>query len=161
MQIADLLTSKRIVCGATPSSKKRTLELVSELFSDVHSSLTQNDIFNGLVARERLGSTGLGHGVAIPHGRFKFIQQAALAVIRFRDSVDFDAVDGQPVDLVFALMVPENSTEEHLELLAAIAGMLRNPVMRERLRQAQTPEEIEAVIQDYHPRSPEQAASSA
>lgn len=161
MEIADLLMPKRIACEASSSSKKRALELVSELFSDVHSSLTRDDIFNGLIARERLGSTGLGHGVAIPHGRFKFIDQASLAVIRLKDSVDFDAVDGEPVDLIFALMVPEASTEEHLQLLAGIAEMLGNPVVRERLRQARTAEEIEEVIRGFHPRSPEQAAHSA
>ena len=136
MGIADLLTPERVVCGATVTSKKRTLELLSSLLADVDPDLSENDIFNGLVARERLGSTGLGHGVAIPHGRFQHIEGAYGAVVKLNEPVDFDAIDGEPVDLVFALMVPEAATEVHLQLLSSLAEMFRNESVRSALREA-------------------------
>ncbi len=142
MGIADLLTADRVVWNASVTSKKRALELLSSLLADVDPELSENDIFQGLVARERLGSTGLGHGVAIPHGRFKHIHGAYGALVKLSEAVDFDAVDGQPVDLVFVLMVPEESTEEHLQLLASLAELFRDEAMLEKLRQAGSTEAV-------------------
>ena len=142
MGIADLLTPDRVLCEASVTSKKRALELLSSLLADIDPELSENDIFNGLIARERLGSTGLGHGVAIPHGRFQYISGAFGAVVKLTQAVEFDAVDGLPVDLIFTLMVPEESTDEHLQLLSSLAEMFRSETFREKLRQAETAEEI-------------------
>ena len=134
MNIVDLLVPERIVCNAAVTSKKRALELLSDMMADVDPDLGEMEIYNGLLARERLGSTGLGHGVAIPHGRFKNVTDACGVLVRLETGVDFDAIDGKPVDLLFALLVPEESTEEHLQLLAALAEMFADEGMRARLR---------------------------
>lgn len=150
MNISDLLSPDRIVCGLALSSKKRALEVLSQLLSEASGvSLGEADIFDGLLARERLGSTGLGYGVAIPHGRFKDIGQALGVFVRLENGIDFDAIDGEPVDLMFALMVPEESTEEHLQLLASLAEMFSNPGIRERMRQCQRADDIAAVIAQW------------
>ncbi len=150
MGIADLLTLERVVGDASVTSKKRALELLSSLLADVEPELSESEIFNGLIARERLGSTGLGHGVAIPHGRFKHLTSAYGAVIKLNQGVDFDAVDGEPVSLVFALMVPEASTEEHLALLASLAELFRDEEMREKLFQAPSTEALMQLFQGEH-----------
>lgn len=122
------------------------MDVLSGLLVGAGAPLAESEIFNGLIARERLGSTGLGHGVAIPHGRFSDLDQTIAILVRFARPVDYDAVDGEPVDLVVALMVPEHSTDEHLQLLAALAEMFSDEPMRSALRQAATPQEIAAVI---------------
>ncbi len=133
---------------ASVTSKKRALELLSSLLADVEPELGECEIFNGLVARERLGSTGLGHGVAIPHGRFKHLDGAYGALIKLNEAVDFDAVDGEPVALVFALMVPEESTDEHLQLLSSLAEMFRDEGVREQLLQAASAEALVELFQN-------------
>ncbi len=143
MEISQLLSAERVVCNVTVSSKKRALEAVSNLLAESSGAgLSEIDIFDGLIAREKLGSTGLGHGVAIPHGRFKDVAEAVAVFIKFEQGVDFDAIDGLPVDLMFALMVPQESTEEHLQLLASLAEMFSNASVRERLRQSNSSAEI-------------------
>ncbi len=151
MEIAELLSADRVVSGVSVSSKKRTLEAVSSLLAEADGvELSEVDIFDGLIARERLGSTGLGHGVAIPHGRFKDVSQALGVFIKLDESIDFDAIDGEPVDLVFALMVPEECTEEHLQLLAALAEMFSDNSVRERLRQSSSSAELQEIICHWH-----------
>jgi PTS system nitrogen regulatory IIA component len=107
MIITDLITPERIVCDCEVTSKKRVIEVLSERLATGQADLTARPIFDSLINRERLGSTGLGHGVALPHGRFSQSQQAIGAFIKLRKGVDFDAIDRQPVDLVFGLLVPE------------------------------------------------------
>ncbi len=148
MGIADLLTLDRVVSDARVSSKKRALELLSGLLADIEPALSESEIFDGLVARERLGSTGLGHGIAIPHGRFKHLTGAYGAVIKLAEPVDFDAVDGEPVGLVFALVVPEESTDEHLQLLSALAEMFRDETVRQRLFQTASADELIEIFQN-------------
>ncbi len=135
MEISQLLSAERVVCNVAVSSKKRALEAASNLLAEVcGASMSDIEIFDGLIAREKLGSTGLGHGVAIPHGRFNDVTEAVAVFIKFEQGIDFDAIDGAPVDLVFALMVPQESTEEHLQLLASLAEMFSDATVRERLR---------------------------
>ncbi len=161
MEISELLTTDRIVCSCAVSSKKRALEAISSLLAEVtEAELSETDIFDGLLARERLGSTGLGHGVAIPHGRFKDITEALGVFIKFDNAVDFDAIDSEPVDLVFALMVPEESTEEHLQLLASLAEMFSDASIRDRLRQSTSSAEIENIMRNWRPSSHKVATSS-
>ena len=136
MQVSELLELERISCNSHAASKKRVLEQLSELLADSQSELTQTQVFDSLLSRERLGSTGLGHGVAIPHGRVKDSSKTLLAMIKLDQGIDYDAVDSEPVDLLFALLVPEHSTEEHLQLLSQLAEMLSDPVLVKQLRSA-------------------------
>jgi len=134
MQVSELLDLDRIRCNYQAASKKRVLEQLSQLIADSQTELTQTQVFDSLISRERLGSTGLGRGVAIPHGRVKNNQRTVAAVIKLQQGVDFDAVDNQPVDLVFALLVPEESTDEHLQLLAQLAEMFSDKSFVAKLR---------------------------
>ena len=110
--------------------------------------LDAQDIFESLIAREKLGSTGFGNGIAIPHCRLAGCSAPISAVLRLDTAVDFDAIDGAPVDLLFVLLVPEAATDEHLELLRQIASMLDRAEVRERLRRAQSSEELYQVVVD-------------
>ena len=134
MQIADILSAERVVCNVNLSSKKAALETLSELIASAGSSLTGKEVFNSLLTRERLGGTGLGNGIALPHGRSKNGHSTIAAFIRLEQGVDYDAIDQQPVDLMFALLVPEHSTEEHLQILSKLAEMFNKPEFLEQLR---------------------------
>ena len=134
MQISDILSPQRIICNADSTSKKTTLEILSSLLASADSKLSQTDVFDCLLSRERLGSTGLGHGIALPHGRLKNGTKTLAAFIKLENGIDFDSIDHQPVDLLFALLVPENSTEEHLQFLARLAEMFSNKELLNKLR---------------------------
>lgn len=134
MNITNLLTPERVVVCDDIASKKRLLEHLGELLESSSPALSRQTIFDALVNREKLGSTGLGKGVAIPHGRMANLDRPVCAFIRVKHPVDFDAADGQPVDLVFSLLVPEESTEEHLQVLSAIAEIFSNTVICNTLR---------------------------
>ena len=126
MNITDLLSPERVSCRDELGSKKRLLEQLGELLASSSPVLSQHEIFDALLNREKLGSTGLGKGVAIPHGRMAGLEHPVCAFIKLGAAVDFDTSDGQAVDLVFALLVPENSTEEHLQVLSTIAEIFSN-----------------------------------
>lgn len=123
MNIGDLITIDRVSCDNDAASKKRVLDVLSELLAKNQTQLTALDIFSGLLNRERLGSTGLGHGVAIPHTRLSGSEKAIGAVLKLKQGIVFGAADGEPVDLFFALLVPDHFTDEHLQLLAGLAEM--------------------------------------
>jgi PTS system nitrogen regulatory IIA component len=146
MQITELVSTDRIACDVDAHSKKRALEYLSQLISDGEDSLSTTDVFNSLIARERLGGTGVGYGVAIPHGRLKNTDQTLGAFVRLRAGIDFDAADKQPVDLLFALLVPEESTEEHLQTLAQLAAMFSDDEFRKKLREADDAEAIHELL---------------
>jgi PTS system nitrogen regulatory IIA component len=134
MNLADILDVNRVICGVQASSKKRVLELISETMAVNELSGRQSEIFDSLISRERLGSTGFGLGVAIPHGRVKSAQNTVGAFVHLEEPVDYDAIDGQPVDLIFSLVVPEESTDEHLQVLAKLAEMFSNEALCQQLR---------------------------
>ena len=138
MNITDLLMPDRASCRENVGSKKRLLEYSSELLASSSPGLSQNEIFNALINREKLGSTGLGKGVAIPHGRIAALDRPVCAFVKLASPVDFDATDGQPVDLIFTLLVPEDSTEEHLQVLSTIAEIFSNASISMALRQCET-----------------------
>ncbi|SFM48900.1 PTS IIA-like nitrogen-regulatory protein PtsN [Ectothiorhodospira mobilis] len=142
MNIGELLGSDRVHCTAEVSSKKRALEMLGEMLSTRLPKLTTGEIFDSLLARERLGSTGLGHGVAIPHGRLEGADEACAALLRLDRGVDYDAPDSEPVDILFALVVPTESSEEHLQILAVLARMFSDPETLARLRDAGSTREI-------------------
>lgn len=137
MLIGDLLTQERIRFDVQSSSKKRLLELISKELARNSESLSEREVFESLCARERLGSTGLGNGVAIPHGRVKGSETVQASFIRLKKPLPFDAVDGKPVDLLFAMTVPEECNEDHLKLLAQVAELFGDPDLLEKLRQAE------------------------
>lgn len=151
MHIADLLTAERVACGDPSASKKRVLEQLSALIAGGQQALNPTDIFDSLLARERLGSTGLGHGVAIPHGRVKNGTVTVGAFIKLQKPIDFDAVDGEPVDLLFGLLVPEQSTQEHLQLLAQLAEMFSDATFVASLRSATSAAELHARLSQWTP----------
>lgn len=138
MNITDLLKPQRVTCCHDVGSKKRLLEHISELLADSSPQLSPNDIFDALLNREKLGSTGLGKGVAIPHGRMSALEKPLCAFVKLDEPIDFDASDGQPVDLVFTLLVPEESTEEHLQVLSTIAEIFSNAGISKALRLCET-----------------------
>jgi nitrogen PTS system EIIA component len=121
MKLQEILTTTRVASGVAVTSKKRALEEIAKLLALGTPSVSHAEILNSLAGREKLGSTGLGHGVAIPHGRLGGISTSVGAFVRLKHPVDYDTHDGQPVDLIFGLLVPQNATSEHLQHLAAIA----------------------------------------
>lgn len=149
MQIQNLISPGRVVCSMPATSKKKTLELISELFSNEVPELTQNDIFTSLINRERLGSTGLGHGVALPHGRVEGANNAVGVFVKLDTAIDYDAIDGHPVDLFFALVVPENSTSEHLSILSQLAEMFSDKGFCESLRAGESDQQIYDLISHW------------
>lgn len=151
MQLSQLLDLERIRCDQQAASKKRVLEQLSQLIADSQTELSRNQVFDSLISRERLGSTGLGHGVAIPHARVKNSDQTLAAVIKLQQGVDYDAVDNKPVDLFFALLVPENSTEKHLQLLAQLAEMFSDSEFVARLRASPDAPTLLETLQAWQP----------
>jgi PTS system nitrogen regulatory IIA component len=134
MQITKLLEPDRIACQQGSTSKKRALETLSKLLASGLPGFTDGEIFDSLIGRERLGSTGLGKGVALPHGRMKGLDAPVAALLTLEQGIDFDAIDDQPVDLLFALLVPEESTDDHLKILAQLAGIFSNADFCSQLR---------------------------
>jgi len=138
-----LISKARIACQREVSSKKRALDVLSELLAGDHSGTTPTEIFTCLLERERLGSTGLGHGVAIPHGRVKGLDSARAAVLCLQRGVDYDSVvDEQPVDIIMALLFPEECSDEHLTILSKVAELFHDAERCERIRAAATPEKV-------------------
>jgi PTS system nitrogen regulatory IIA component len=142
MLIHDLLSPERISFDVHAGSKKRLLELISQKLADNSPELGQREVFESLISRERLGSTGLGGGVAIPHGRVKGIQQVEAAFFRLAKPLAFEAADGEPVDVLFALAVPEDCGEDHLNLLAHIAELFGQDGFMAELRETRTAAEL-------------------
>lgn len=137
LTIDNILAPELTVCRVAASSKKRVLEFIAEQIHHQDATLSDTDIFNNLVSRERLGSTGIGEGIAIPHCRLDGLDRVIGVLMTLAEPVDFDAIDNQPVDLVFALVVPKEATSEHLELLSQLAEKFNESAFCEQLRQCQ------------------------
>ena len=133
--VAKLLPPANVLADLSVSSKKRLFEQIGLVFENNHG-IARSLVFESLFARERLGSTGLGQGVAIPHGRIKQLKDALGAFIRLAAPVPFDAPDDKPVTLVFALLVPEQATEKHLQILSELAQMFSDRALRESMTAA-------------------------
>lgn len=146
---SDFITLDRIGCGLEIASKKRMLQQLGEFLAAGQPGLVPAAVFDRLLERERLGSTGLGHGIALPHARMAQVRRAVGAFVQLRAGIDFDAVDDRPVDLAFALLVPQEATEEHLQLLAQLAAMFGNEDFCAALRQAQDAAQLLAAIQGW------------
>ena len=141
----DILPVSHIILDAEISSKKRLFECVAQLFAE-QSGLSQTEVFDCLIARERLGSTALGQGVAMPHGRHAGVLAATGAFVRLKEPIEFDAPDNKPVSLVFVLLVPENASGEHLEVLSALAIKLSDKTVREQLLVAENAEAAHRIL---------------
>lgn len=148
--VAKLLPPENVLLGLPVSSKKRLFEQLGFLFESQHG-IGKGQVFDSLFARERLGSTGLGQGVAIPHGRIKGIKEALGAFVRLDQPVPFDAPDGKPVNLVFAMLVPEQATEKHLEILSELAQMFSDRALREAMAQAPDAAALQKLIAEWQP----------
>lgn len=131
--ISKTLPLENVILDTDSTSKKRVFERVGVLFENTHN-IARSQIFDSLFAREKLGSTGLGHGVAIPHGRIKGLRDATAAFVKTQALIPFDAPDGQPVNLIFVLLVPERATDLHLQLLSELAQMFSDKTFREQIQ---------------------------
>jgi len=144
--LTNLLHASQVLLDFDASSKKRVFEQAGMLFEN-HLGLARAVVFDSLFAREKLGSTGLGQGIAIPHGRIKGLKQAAGAFLRLATPVPFDSPDGRPVNLLFILLVPEQATEEHLQILSKLAQRFSERPFREKLLAAPDPAAVVALFQ--------------
>jgi PTS system nitrogen regulatory IIA component len=153
--IAKLLPLPNVIVDLDVSSKKRVFEHVGLLIEN-NCSIARSQVFESLFARERLGSTGLGQGVAIPHGRIKSLKEAVAAIVRLRQPVPFDAPDGQNVGLAFVLLVPDRATDLHLQILSELAQMLSDRSFRDQLLAAPTAAELHKLITEWQPHAANQ-----
>ena len=142
MKLEDLMKPESVLCNAQARSKKHCLEILSELLIRSVPDISSDDIFEGLIERERLGCTSLKEGVAFPHCRVEGLDDSVAALIKLSDAVDFDSPDDEPVDLVFGLAVPAEAGAEHHEEVSSIASILADDEMRARLRASGTSIEL-------------------
>lgn len=149
IQLSEIINTNRIKNDVDVQSKKRALEVLSDLVVEDQPQLSSGDIFDSLLSRERLGATGVGHGIAIPHGRIKNCQQITGAFIQLEKGIDFDTSDRQDVDMLFALIVPEESTDEHLQVLALLATMFSDESFRQKLRNSSDTEEVYQLLTQW------------
>jgi PTS system nitrogen regulatory IIA component len=146
--ISQLLPESNILLDIEATSKKRLFEQVGALFEE-HAQIGRAVVFDSLFAREKLGSTGLGQGIALPHGRIKGLQHAMGAFVRPRQPIPFDSPDGKPVTQVFVLLVPEQATEEHLQLLSELAEMFSERSFRDQLSTATDPGSLHRLFSSW------------
>lgn len=142
IEVADILSPARTLSAVNVTSKKKLLELLASVVAEEVEGSSADDIFDRLLGRERLGSTGIGSGIAIPHCRLRQCEQAVGVLLHLQDSIDFDAIDHKPVDLVFALLVPEEATGDHLQILATLARNFSDSDYCSRLREALGDEQL-------------------
>jgi PTS system nitrogen regulatory IIA component len=146
----QFLVIERIGTGVDVASKKRLLQTLADLLAEGDAALSSETVLECLLDRERLGSTGLGHGIALPHSRMREVAEARCAFVQLLQGVDYDAIDGEPVDLALALLVPEEATETHLQLLSALATMFSDEELRKRLRGVTSSAEVLALFDAWH-----------
>jgi nitrogen PTS system EIIA component len=148
-RLAAILPAPQVLAHVDATSKKRAFEEAGLLFESLHG-LERARVTDSLFARERLGSTGLGHGVAIPHGRIKGLKSPMAAVFQLAQPIGFDAPDEQPVSLLIFLLVPEAATQKHLEILSEIAEMLSDGPLRESLKTAADAASLHGMLHAWH-----------
>ncbi|WP_318472799.1 PTS IIA-like nitrogen regulatory protein PtsN [Photobacterium leiognathi] len=147
MQLSHVLSLDCTKSAVPCSSKKRALELISEIAA-VHLDQNPQPLFECMLNREKMGTTGIGNGIAIPHGRISNSDQAIAVLVQCQEPIDFDAIDNQPVDLLFALFVPEDQCKEHLKTLASMAEKLGNKQVCKQLRNAKNDQELYQILTD-------------
>jgi PTS system nitrogen regulatory IIA component len=157
--IAKLLPVQNVLLDLDVSSKKRVFEQAGLVFENNHH-IARSLVFDSLFAREKLGSTGLGQGIAIPHGRIKALKEAVGAMIRMREPIPFDAPDGQPVNLIFVLLVPERATDLHLQILSELAQMFSDKTFRDQLLAATSADAMYQLIAEWQPHAASQRSAA-
>src|SRR5678816_4115174 len=148
--VAKILSPSHVIADLQVSSKKRLFEQAGLLFEN-QDKIARSTVFDSLFAREKLGSTGLGQGVAIPHGRIKGLKEALGALVRLAQPVPFESPDGQPVSLAFVLLVPEKATEKHLQILSELAQMFSDRALREAMLSAPDAAQLLSLIHISEP----------
>ena len=142
MEIKDILHPDCTLCAVQGTSKKRVLELISQIANQHLIDIDQATILSSLTCREKMGSTGIGNGIALPHGRLQELENVMAIVLTSKKPIDYDAIDNAPVDIFFAILVPEDKASEHLGTLSAIATKLNNKDTLSLMRQAKTDQEL-------------------
>lgn len=145
MELAEILAERAVLCCTDVKTKRQLFEELAERASELtgHNSA---EILDAIVSREELGSTGLGNGIAIPHGKIAGLSRVTALVARLDEPIDFDSVDDQPVDIVVMLLAPAGAGAEHLKALSRVARLLRTEAVVDALRQAETPEQLRAIF---------------
>jgi PTS system nitrogen regulatory IIA component len=146
MIINDIISLDRTQCSVECNSKKRIFEMISEIAVQQSPELDQVEVLTSLLAREKMGSTGIGNGIAIPHGRIKGLNNMIAVIVTSNKAIDFDAIDSNPVDIFFAILVPDEQTNQHLQALSGIARKLSNKDTVKALRKAENRNEIVAAL---------------
>src|ERR1051326_991810 len=157
--VGRLLSPSHVLLDLQASSKKRLFEQAGLLFENQHG-LGRSVVFDSLFAREKLGSTGLGQGIAIPHGRIKGLKEALGAFVRMKQPLPFDAPDGQSVNLIFVLLVPDRATDLHLQILSELAQMFSDKPFREQLLQAGSAPDMHESIAQWQPHAANQRSAA-
>jgi PTS system nitrogen regulatory IIA component len=157
--LSRLLPVANVMLDLDATSKKRVFEHAGLTFEN-NQQIPRGEVFDSLFAREKLGSTGLGQGVAIPHGRVKGMKDAVGAFLRLSNAVPFDAPDAKPVNLVFVLLVPERATDLHLQILSELAQLFSDKTAREHLLMADSAEAAHKLIVEWEPHAPGQRSSA-
>ena len=142
MLLEDIITPDSVLCNAHARSKKHCLEILSELLVRTHPEIAAEDVFDGLISRERLGCTSLDQGVAFPHCRAEGLNVSVGALIKLSEPVEFDAPDGEAVDLVLGMIVPTEVSEPDQATICSISELLADPDLRNRLRGATSSREL-------------------
>ncbi len=157
--VAKLLRPTHVVLDLDVASKKRVFEQIGLIFENVQQ-ISHTVVFDSLFSRERFGSTGLGYGVAIPHGRLKRLREATAAFVRTLNPIPFDAPDGQPVNLIFVVLVPEHATEQHLQILSELAQIFSDKSVREALVNCRDSDEAHRILTEWPPHASRQRTAA-
>jgi len=157
--VSRLLPLNHVLLGLEAGSKKRLFEQIGLLFENSRQ-IPRSRVFDALFDREKLGSTGLGYGVAIPHGRIRALKEPVCAFARTAQAIPFEAPDGEPVSLVFAMLVPEHATEAHLEILSELAQMFSDANLRAALSATQDIQAAHRLITEWSPYAPAQRTAA-
>lgn len=148
--ISQLLPPSNVIVDLDVASKKRVFEQAGLLFENTNQ-IARSQVFDSLFAREKLGSTGLGQGVAIPHGRIKGLREAVAALVTMKEAIPFDAPDGQPVNIACILLVPEKATDKHLQILSELAQMFSDKQFRDSILHSKNATDIHRLIVNWEP----------
>ena len=147
-EIRNFLTENSIIMDCDSKSQKNTLEVISNKMAEL-TSTNKDEIFQKLYEREKLGTTAFGNGIAIPHARVEGIQNAKIIILKLTEAIDFNSIDGNKVDIVMSLFVPNDNNEMHVELLSSIASLLDNQVFREKIRTANTASDVMMIVDSH------------
>ena len=147
-EITNFLTEESIIMDCDSKSQKNTLEVLSNKMAEL-TSTNKDEIFQKLYEREKLGTTAFGNGIAIPHARIEGIQNAKIIILKLTEAIDFNSIDGNKVDIIMSLFVPNDNNKMHVELLSSIASLLDNQVFREKIRTANTASDVMMIIDSH------------